>query len=109
MMTNSASALALPPHGFLSPDLFSNDDILILRPSLVPSSFQSDIHDDEEEEEEDEYDDNVESDDSEETDDSDEDEGDEVDDIVENLWMNMRRTVIKTLDDYDDGDNEEEF
>ena len=51
----------------------------------------------------------MESDDSEETDDSDEDEDDEVDDIVENLWMNMRRTVIKTLDDYDDGDNEEEF
>jgi hypothetical protein len=108
MMTNSTSALALPPHGFLSPDLFSNDDILILRQSLVPSSFQSDI-DDDEEEEEDEYEDYVESDDSDETDDSDEDEGDEVDDIVENLWMNMRRTVIKTLDDYDDGDNEEEF
>jgi hypothetical protein len=108
MMTNSAAALALPPHGFLSPDLFSNDDILILRPSFVPSSFQSDI-DDDEEEEEDEYDDYGESDDSEETDDSDEDEGDDVDDIVENLWMNMRRTVIKTLDDYDDGDNEEEY
>ena len=87
----------------------NNDDLLSPHSNSPPSSFQSDTELDDEEtevdEEEVDNEDDFEMDEEANVGDEEENE-DEEDEADDTLWMNLRRTMVKSLDDYTDIEDE---